>query len=195
MKVDIKKVKLIYKPLEELNIIQGDLKALSDENYKKLKKEILGEGFKIPFFVWLDKEGKKKVIDGTQRLITLNRMKSEGIDTTGNYPICTIEARNEKDALKTILAISSQFGTITTDSIIKFSEENNIELKEIDERFVFDNSQILINDIDEKKETKDKSDSLEDVYELVLSFSNENELEKAFVKFSEEGYKCRTLIL
>jgi hypothetical protein len=51
----------------------------------------------------------------------------------------------------------------------------------------------------EKQEIKieklDLSDKLYETYELVLSFKNENELESAFMKFSEEGYQCRTLIL
>ena len=62
-----------------LNRLQGDLKILTDENYKKLKNEILTEGFCFAIHVWENKEDAKiYILDGTQRLETLTRMKDEG---------------------------------------------------------------------------------------------------------------------
>lgn len=40
-------------PVQELNDFQGDLKVLSDENYKKFKNELLLNGFSEPISVWV----------------------------------------------------------------------------------------------------------------------------------------------
>ncbi|MBK8202452.1 MAG: hypothetical protein IPK68_09130 [Bdellovibrionales bacterium] len=44
-------------PYDKLNPLQGNLKDLSDENYSKLKKEILELGFSEPISVW-ENDGK-----------------------------------------------------------------------------------------------------------------------------------------
>jgi len=38
--------------IDEIEIFQGSLKSLSDQNYEKLKKSILELGFSAPFFIW-----------------------------------------------------------------------------------------------------------------------------------------------
>ena len=43
--------------LEDLHPLQGDLKTLSEEKYRKLRKTLLKHGFSFPFFVWKN-EGK-----------------------------------------------------------------------------------------------------------------------------------------
>lgn len=43
--------------IDEIDIFQGQLKSLSDENYEKLKTAILELGFSAPFFIWKN-EGK-----------------------------------------------------------------------------------------------------------------------------------------
>lgn len=48
-----------YLPLDTLVEFQGDLKSLSEENYQKLKSEILQTGFAFPIYVWKSKDGVK----------------------------------------------------------------------------------------------------------------------------------------
>ena len=43
--------------ISKLTHFQRDLNDLSLENFEKLKKEILTEGFKKPFLVWKDDAG------------------------------------------------------------------------------------------------------------------------------------------
>ena len=52
--------------LSEINLIQGDLKSLSEKNFNKLKGQILTHGFIVPFFV-TKLEEKLFLLDGHQR--------------------------------------------------------------------------------------------------------------------------------
>ena len=87
---------------------QGDLKKLSKKNLDKLKKRILEDGFNVPFFVW-DHAGDYKVLDGHQRLKALLSLREDGWDMP-LLPVAFIEAADEADARKKLLAISSQYG-------------------------------------------------------------------------------------
>lgn len=45
----------------------------------------------------------------------------------------------------------------------------------------------------EEKEQKDISDSIAELYEVVVECQNEEEQEKTFMELNERGYKCRVL--
>ena len=118
---------------EKLKILQGYLKELSTANYNKLKKEIIFNGFSAPFFVW---EGY--IVDGTQRFITLSKMKKEGFIIPDKLPIVNIKAKNEAHARKKLLSFTSQYGTMTPDGPYNYMNESKIMFKELEERFEFD---------------------------------------------------------
>src|SRR3990167_9967344 len=95
---------------------QGTLKDLSKKNYEKLKKSIIEHGFFVPMFLW-----KKGIvfyaIDTHQRL---NILKNENARPY-ELPYILIEAKDEQEAKKKLLVISSQYGTITQEGIDAFS--------------------------------------------------------------------------
>jgi len=119
--------------LDKIIPFQGDLKDLSGSNYKKLKKQILTHGMVAPFMLW-----KGNCIDGHQRLKTLLKMKEEGIKLPELFPMVEIEAKDEKTAKKIVLAISSQYGKITEESLFDFSKSFDLGFKEMEESFNFD---------------------------------------------------------
>src|SRR6187455_1275528 len=119
--------------LDKIIPFQGDLKDLSDSNYEKLKKQILTHGMVAPFMLW-----KGNLIDGHQRLKTLLKMKEEGIKLPELFPMVEIEAKDEKTAKKIVLAISSQYGKMTEESLFDFSKSFDLEFKEMEESFNFD---------------------------------------------------------
>lgn len=123
--------------LSELKKIQGDLKELSEENYIKLKNQILEFGFIAPFFIWKLK-GQSRILDGHQRLSALDYMAAEGIKLPKKFPCVEIEAKNLKQAKKMILAISSNYGTMTTLGLEGFMEGINMSLEEVADSFTFD---------------------------------------------------------
>jgi len=126
--------------LGELNIIQGHLKELTDENYLKLKNQIIQNGFIAPFFTWSKVNGipkQKDLLDGTQRKLTLIRMLDENVSMPEDFPIVEIDAPDEKTAKKIILSLSSQFGKISEESLFEFAHMD-FSFDDIADNFEFD---------------------------------------------------------
>jgi len=93
--------------LDSLEVIQGDLKELSEEGYAKLRKRIETIGFDAPIFVW-----KNKILDGTQRYRILTKMLKEGWTLPKGVPVCDIQAKNLSEAKERLLGYVSQFGKL-----------------------------------------------------------------------------------
>jgi len=126
--------------LGEIHIIQGNLKELTDTNYLKLKDQIIKNGFIAPFFVWSKQNGKEKqkdLLDGTQRKLTLLKMLEEKIPMPENFPIVDVDAPDEATAKKIILALSSQYGKMSEESLFEFAYDL-ISFEEMVGSFDFD---------------------------------------------------------
>lgn len=108
--------------LNYLEVLQGGLKTLTDDKYKKLRSSIIKHGFCFPFFVWQDDENNKIwIIDGTQRFTALNRMKDEGYKIP-QLPVVFIPAKSVEDAKSKILAAASQYGQFTDLGVSEFMQ-------------------------------------------------------------------------
>ena len=115
--------------LDELNPTQGNLKDLTKENYTKLKKQILKNGFSFPFHIW--KDGKvMRCIDGHQRIRTLKAMRDEGYYIP-KLPVDYIDAKDEKHAKELILANISEYGNMTQQGLYEFIETAEIDFKDL----------------------------------------------------------------
>lgn len=107
--------------LDVLEPLQGPLKSLSEDDFEKLKKSILEEGFFAPLFLW--HSGKSiKIIDGHQRVRVLQKLREEGV-TIPKIPAVTIYAKNKAQALKRLLLTTSAFGKIQRDGLYELIEE------------------------------------------------------------------------
>lgn len=122
--------------LDRLSEFQGGLKTLTEEGYQKLKKRILSNGFCFPFFTWADGE-HNYILDGHQRKKTLLRMKLEGFDIPGEFPVVFIEAEDEKQAREILLSAESRFAKIEGEGLLEFVDEFDIDLDEFDLDFDF----------------------------------------------------------
>jgi len=111
-------------PIDRLIEFQGNLKRLTQKNREKLMSSILEKGFIAPIFVW-DDAGEYRLLDGHQRIKTLLWMREHGWDIP-MLPVDIIEADDEQDAKKKLLAITSQYGEFTTDGYAEFI--NDIEV-------------------------------------------------------------------
>jgi len=117
IKIKVKNCPLI--PIDKLEIIQGNLKELSKVNYEKLKKRIARLGFDAPIFVW-----KGKVLDGTQRIRTVQKMIEDGYSLPGNkLPIVEIQAKDLNEAKERLLGYISQFGKVTDEGLYEFAHD------------------------------------------------------------------------
>ncbi len=115
--------------LGELKDFQKGLKKLSNENFFKLKKNILKYGFSAPIFIW--KKGEEKfILDGKQRLLVLKELERSGYEIP-LLPVDYVDAKDEKEAKRKLLAITSQFGKIERSGLDIFLSEAEMELKDV----------------------------------------------------------------
>lgn len=129
--VEIKCQGSLELPLEDLKDFQGNLKELSQENYGKLKKEILRHGFSEPVSVWKH-DGKWMILNGHQRVRTLLGLKAEGYKIP-KVPVSIIHAKDMKDAKERVLALTSQFGQITDDGLYEFMNDAGLDVAYLDD--------------------------------------------------------------
>jgi DNA modification methylase len=108
--------------LSEFERFQGKLKYLDKENIERGKKSIAELGFSFPICVWKQKS-KGKIIDGHQRLFIVEQMLKDGWTLAGGkLPVAFIEAKDEKEAKRKVLAATSQYGRITESGLFEFLE-------------------------------------------------------------------------
>jgi len=110
--------------LDELVVLQGNLKELSEENYTKLHDLIVSKGFDSPIQIWEDPNGIKQILDGTQRVRVLLKLREEGY-TIPLIPADIIYAENKKDAKERLLTKVSQYGEVTEEGLYEFTNEED----------------------------------------------------------------------
>lgn len=184
--------------LEDLIVLQGNLKDLTDQNYQKLKQQILDEGFIAPFFVWKREDGLH-LLDGTQRFRTLSKMKEEGIELPEKFPIHEIYADSYKEACKRVLALASQYGTITTQGLHEFAEKHELEFEEVNQfhfdAFKMDSFKAEFYDIERIDEVeldeKQEKESEDKKYIIEVQFPNDCEMMDIHDDLLHRGYIVR----
>ncbi len=108
---------------ESLTPMQGNLKELSEDNYRKLHDLIISKGFDSPIQVWIDSPNNSwKILDGHQRVRVLHKLKEEGW-TIPDIPIDFIEADSYKDAKERLLTKVSVYGDIVEEGLYEFTNE------------------------------------------------------------------------
>lgn len=95
-----------------------DFNTLKDpkRDVTKLKKAIIKGGWSFPVIVW-----QKFVIDGAGRRKAIEELLDEGY-TIDEIPYVEIEAKDIEEAKQKALEVSSQFGSITKESFMSFTE-------------------------------------------------------------------------
>lgn len=121
--------------IDQLEPFQGNLKELSKANYEKLKKEILELGFSEPVSVW-PYNGKFLLFNGHQRVRTLQTMKTEGFDIP-KIPVSFVDAKDVKEAKKKILALTSQYGEMTSQGLYEFMNDAELTMTDVKNSFRF----------------------------------------------------------
>ena len=117
--------------LDEMTVLQGNLKARDDSDYEKIKTSILKYKFSFPFFIWYDEKDKKNyLVDGTGRYQTLCKMQKEGF-IIPDLPIVFIQAADKKEAKQKLLRLNSQYGKMSRESVLEFAEDIELNFEEI----------------------------------------------------------------
>lgn len=192
--------KLPTASVEDLHASQGDLKFLSDENYKKLKKNISKSGFDVPVYVWVDEDGKKWLLDGHARKTVLTQ---EGWFEP--IPYLVIKADNRKEAMQRLLEITSQYNTITQEGIDEFIQQFELPEFEIAETTNFDATEMLVigtelqglEDQGEERQTPGTSlqnEELRDSMSISLTFDKASFVEfMTYANYFKELYGADTV--
>lgn len=111
--------------IDLLTPLQGDLKTLSDVNYKKLRDEILEDGFSFALHVWEDVTSANiYILDGHQRYQTLQKMRREKYSIP-EIPVVFVEADDIDHAKRKVLAGTSQYGEFNQEGAEKFFKTFN----------------------------------------------------------------------
>ena len=123
---------------KQLTPLQGDMKSLTEENYNRLKKQILDLGFSEPVSVWRDVANNVMyVLNGHQRLRTIKHMvEAEGYSCPA-LPVNWVTAHDIKEARKKVLALGSQYGEVDGQGLAEFMALAEVDLPELKDSFNF----------------------------------------------------------
>jgi hypothetical protein len=148
-------------PIADLLATQGNLKDLTETNYKKLKNTIENRGFSYPVYVWEDDNKLLHLLDGHQRKRVLT---TEGWNEP--IPYLKVPAESLQEAMARLLEITSQYATITQEGIDEFIAKYELNEEDVYEATSFDATRFVGSDdfnpdFDEKEtnnelSTKDK---------------------------------------
>ena len=176
--------------LEDMTVMQGNLKERNDTDYEKIKKSILTYSFSFPFFIW--KSGKTNyLIDGHGRFATLCKMQKDGY-IIPPLPVVYISCKDKKDAKQKLLRLNSQYGKMTKESVLEFAEDIDLNFDEI----ALPDTTIDFSGEEAGSEEKEKPDiEFNESYSVVVQCINEEECEEVFNKLTSEGYKCKVSTL
>ena len=177
--------------LEDMTVMQGNLKERNDIDYEKIKKSILTYSFSFPFFIW--KDGKTNyLIDGTGRHSCLLRMQEEGY-IIPDLPVVYVECKDLSDAKQKLLRLNSQYGKMSRESVLEFCSDMEINFDEL----ALPDTTIDFSESGEDEGNTDEKPDIEfnESYSVVVQCINEEECEEVFNNLTSQGYKCKVSTL
>jgi hypothetical protein len=128
-KIEIKCKAADTLPIDAMEPFQGELKTLSKKAEKQVIDSILKYGFSAPFFCW-NGSGHNYILDGHQRHKALCAMREQGYDLP-MFPVVYIDALDETEAKQKLLRLNSQYGQMTIESVLEFTEGIEIDFEEL----------------------------------------------------------------
>ena len=117
------------KNIAELTELQGNLKARNDIDFDKIKLSIIKYGFSFPFF-YTCLDGKNYILDGHGRFNTLCKMQKDGY-IIPDLPCVKVDCKDLKEAKQKLLRLNSQYGKMTKESVLEFTEDIDLNFDEI----------------------------------------------------------------
>jgi len=166
-------------PFKDLKPFQGNLKEMNLDDADKLRAEIVERGWIAPIFVWND-----QIMDGHGRLYVLGQMLEDGY-SIGELPVAEIDAKDETEAAKILLAINSHYQKITDEGLYEFVSRYNIKSLDLENLELpdIDLGQFKHFYLDDTDEWKTKDDiQIHDEFNVEVNFmvkcENMAELEK-----------------
>ena len=116
-------------PLDAIEDFQGNLKKRGKKEIDAIITSINKYGFSFPFFVW-NGDGHNRCLDGHGRIQALAQMRQDGYDLP-LFPVACIEAKDESEAKQKLLRLNSQYGQMTIDSVLEFTDGLDVQWDEL----------------------------------------------------------------
>lgn len=177
-------------PIDALLEFQGNPKRLTVANRERLKASILRHGFAAPVFVW-DDGGEKRILDGHQRLRTLQWMREQG-EEVPEVPVAYIEAEDEQEARGKLLHLASQYGEFDTEDLEAFTQ--GLEDVELTSLRLVDRELRITADPEEAPEPKMTSDfRYREQYGVIVVCESEEHQERVYNELAAQGLTVRVV--
>lgn len=175
---------------------QGELKELSDENYKRLKQNIIQYGFSEAIGVWKDEKNTPYILNGHQRLRTLIRMEAEGFQIP-EIPILIIRAKDREEASMKLLSLTSQFGVMTQKGLYDYIKTNNIQIDKVVQNFKFPEINLKKFNIEffggnQEEANKAPPDTTPQSI-VIITCKDEYEMRMLYDEMTTRGYECKLI--
>lgn len=115
--------------ITQLTPLQGAFKVLTEDNAQRLRRELVDDGFIEPISVWEDPESAKTyILNGHQRYTVLMDLRADGY-AIPQLPVNFVTATDLNDAKRKILALASQYGSVSTTGLSSLLSELGIEIE------------------------------------------------------------------
>lgn len=168
------KEQIVYKKLSELHLNDRNPR-INDNAVDVVAKSIEKYGFKNPLIV--DTNGK--IWCGNTRYKASKKLGLKEVP-------CIIADDLTEEQIREYALLDNKTNELADWDFELLGEE----LAELD-LSDFDLDWGINEDDNSNKERIDKSDKLNDIYEITISCQNENDLENIYNEFIERGYKCK----
>jgi ParB-like nuclease family protein len=185
---------------DKLTPFQGELKNLSEENYQKVKGEILRLGFSFALHAWVNDQGRICILDGHQRITTLKRMKQEGFEIP-KIPVVMVEADNYQDAKQMVLAGTSQYGEMQEQGLYDFIAEAGLDWRQVADSCRFpeidmsDFASTFFGENGEQGSDENPEGGPTDERQHIVSIHCKDEaaMNEIYSELQERGFECRLI--
>jgi hypothetical protein len=116
-------------PLDAIEEFQGNLKKRSKKDIELIITSIEKYGFSFPFFIW-NGTGHNYCLDGHGRIQALSELRRKGEDLP-MFPVVYVEAKDEAEAKNKLLRLNSQYGQMTIESVLEFTDGIDMQFEEL----------------------------------------------------------------
>jgi len=116
-------------PLDAIEDFQGNLKKRGKKEIDAIITSIEKYGFSFPFFVW-NGDGHNRCLDGHGRIQALAEMRKQGV-LLPLFPVAYIDAKDESEAKQKLLRLNSQYGAMSIDSVLEFTDGMQVDWGEL----------------------------------------------------------------
>lgn len=185
--MDKKEINIVYKGIEELIPYVNNPRDNSGA-VDAVASSIKNFGFKVPIVV----DKGNEIVTGHTRLLAAKKLGMEKV------PAIIADDLSEAEVKAFRLADNKVGELADWDWSLLDSEFEELKEMELD----FDMEEFGFNDLDQFEDEKNEKDDLDTNYQevndktvIAIEFDTENELESAFTKLIDEGYKCQILTL